>query len=64
MNEKSLLEQWIDEIKLMREENRKSQDFHIWGTGYHVKDNRNFEQPIGQNLLGKALMQVRNELKN
>lgn len=36
----------------------------IWGTGYHVKDNRNFEQPIGQNLLGKALMHVRNELKN
>lgn len=30
MNEKSLLEKWIDEIKLMREENRKSQDFHIW----------------------------------
>ena len=30
MNEKSLLEKWIDEIKLMREQNRKSQDFHIW----------------------------------
>ena len=30
VHEKSLLEQFIDEIKEMRQEGRKTQDIHIW----------------------------------